>query len=137
MIERLKVNLPFGMLLLMSRQVKFIRLNYIGSIYEGGKFKVEIDFTDNYLLSYHLSAMNSTVIHGISATLIFSESKIFTPFPGNSKFEKQNSLSPVHLKGILISRKRILYFEFRIPWKGGKNLTFRQKTKWRKYHVLR
>ena len=45
-------------------------------------------------MSYHLLAMNSTVIHGISATLFFlSESEVYTSFPGNSKFEKQNSLS--------------------------------------------
>ena len=49
LIERLKMNFPFGMLPLMGRQVKSIRLNYIGSYYEVGRFKVEIDFTDNYL----------------------------------------------------------------------------------------
>ena len=49
LIKRLKVNLLFGMLPLMDRQEKSIRFNYTGSIYEGGRFKVEIDFTDNYL----------------------------------------------------------------------------------------
>ena len=37
--------------------------------------------------------MNSTVAHGISSTLFFVRKWGFYPFPGNSKFEKENSLS--------------------------------------------
>ena len=44
-------------------------------------------------MSYQLLAMNSTVIHGISATLFFVGKWGFYNFPGNSEFEKQNSLS--------------------------------------------
>ena len=52
--------------------------------------------------------MNLTVIHGISAILFFlSEGEVYTPFPGNSKPQKENSLSTRlrNAKGILISRK--------------------------------
>ena len=45
------------------------------------------------ILPYHLFAMNSSVIHGISVTLFLSESEVFTPFAGNSKPQKENSLS--------------------------------------------
>ena len=56
-------------------------------------FKIAQESIRKKILPYHLFAMNSTVIHDISSFFLLSESEVFIPFPGNSKPQKENSLS--------------------------------------------
>ena len=65
-------------------------------------------------------SINSTVIHGISATLFFVGKLGFYPFPGNSKFEKENSLSANQnsLRVFDLAEREFSFSNLEFPGKG-------------------
>ena len=103
--------------------------------FKNGVFKSKFSFGE--ILCYHLFAMNSTVIHGISAKIFLSESE---NFPLSSKFHpRKREFSFPRIENanrFLNCQKRILVFEDGILRKG-ENSHFLIKKFWQKYRVLR
>ena len=91
------------------------------------------------ILCYHLFAMNSTVIHGISAKYFFVWKWEFSPFPQNSIFEKENSfLWDQNSLKFSIMGKRILFFEDGILGKGEKfSLSYKKIFSWNTVYYSR
>ena len=81
---------------------------------------LEINAFLKYKRYYPIISMNSTVIHGISTTLIFVGKLGFSPFPGNSKFEKENSLSAKSktLKEFSLAEREFSFSNLEFPGKG-------------------
>ena len=84
-------------------------------------FKIAQESIRKKILPYHLFAMNSTVIHDIPSLFFISESEFLSHFQGFQTPKREFSFYKIeNAKGILTSRKRILFLGFGTPGNGIK-----------------